>query len=64
VLPPEASAAIEQFLATLWRSNQERGLWQTVHGIHGSLALVQLLEGPQSVETIAVYVAEAGGEWT
>jgi hypothetical protein len=63
-LPPEASAAIEQFLATLWRSNQERGLWQTVHGIHGSLALVQLLEGPQSVETIAAYVAEAGGDWT
>jgi hypothetical protein len=63
-LPPEASTAIEQFLTTLWRSNQERGLWQTVHGIHGSLALVQLLEGPQSVETIAVYVAEAGGDWT
>jgi hypothetical protein len=62
-LPLEASTAIEQFLTTLWRGNQERGLWQTVHGIHGSLLLLQLLEGPQSVEAIAAYAAESGGDW-
>ena len=63
-LTPEARAAIEQFLTDLWRSNVQRGLWQTVHGIHGGLPLVRLLEGPQSVEAIANFAATAGSGWT
>lgn len=62
-LTPEARTAIQQFLTELWRSNAQRGLWQTVHGIHGGLALVQLLEGAQSVEAIANFAAAAGSAW-
>jgi hypothetical protein len=62
-LTPEAHAAIEPFLTELWRSNAQRGLWQTVHGIHGGLGLVQLLEGPQSVEAIANFAAATGSDW-
>ena len=64
--PPMAAeprSAIERFLVDLWQKNAQRGLWQTVHGIHGSLALILLLEGPQAVETIAAYTVEAGGQW-
>ena len=38
-------------------------MWQTVHGIHGGLGLVHLLEGPQSVEAIANFAAAAGSAW-
>jgi hypothetical protein len=62
-LAPEVRAAIEQFLTELWRSNAQRGLWQTVHGIHGGLNLVLMLEGPQSVEAIAAFAAAAGADW-
>ncbi len=60
---PEVRSAIEQFLTGLWDSNVERGLWQSVHGIHGGLALVLLLEGPQAVEAIAAFAAQAGEGW-
>ena len=59
----EAAAAVEPFLVDLWQKNAGRGLWQTVHGIHGSLSLVLLREGPQAVEAIAAYAVEAGGGW-
>jgi hypothetical protein len=62
-LTPEAAAALEQFLVDLWQKNAGRGLWQTVHSIHGGLALVLLLEGPQTVEAVAAYAVEAGGQW-
>jgi tetratricopeptide (TPR) repeat protein len=62
-LTPEVQAPIVQFLTGLWRNNSKRGLWQTVHGIHGGLGLVQLLEGPQSVEAIAAYAATVGSSW-
>jgi tetratricopeptide (TPR) repeat protein len=63
VLPPEVRAAIEQFLTDIWRSNAQRGLWQTVHGIHGGLRLVELLEGPESVAAIGAFAAGAGESW-
>lgn len=59
----DVRSALERFLVDLWQSNAQRGLWQTVHGIHGSLALILLLEGPQAVEAIAAYAVEAGGQW-
>jgi hypothetical protein len=63
-LTPEVRAAVVQFLTELWQYNSSRGLWQTVHGIHGGLGLVQLLEGAQSVEIIAAYTAQAGSSWS
>jgi tetratricopeptide (TPR) repeat protein len=63
-LAADVRAAVEQFLTNLWQKNTERGLWQAVHGIHGSLPLVLMLEGPQSVEAIAAYAVEAGSRWT
>jgi hypothetical protein len=62
-LTPEARTAIEQFLIDLWRNNAQRGLWQTVHGIHGGLGLVHLLEGPESIEAIATFAAQFGSTW-
>jgi hypothetical protein len=62
-LPPETRSAVEQFVVDLWQQNAGRGLWQSVHGIHGGLPLALLLEGPSSVEAIAAYAVEAGGQW-
>jgi tetratricopeptide (TPR) repeat protein len=62
-LAPEAQTAIEQFLTDLWRNNAQRGLWQTVHGVHGGLGLVHLVEGPASVEAIANFAATEGSSW-
>ncbi len=45
-LTPEARTAIQQFLTELWRSNAQRGLWQTVHGIHGGLDPRAAVGGP------------------
>lgn len=62
-LPAEERRTIEQFLMDLWQKNAQRGIWQTVHGIHGSLALIILLDGPQAVESIAAFAVEAGDQW-
>jgi hypothetical protein len=56
-LTPEVRAALAQFLTDLWRHSAQRGIWQTVHGIHGGLRLVQMLEGPPAVEAIAAFAA-------
>ena len=42
-----------QFLQRLWRADAQRNVWQTVHGIEGSLPLLIALEGAQSVLAIA-----------
>ncbi len=42
-----------QFLQRLWRADAQRNVWQTVHGIEGSLPLLIVLEGAQSVLAIA-----------
>jgi len=51
------------FLAELWSANAARGLWQTVHGLNGSLPLVLALEGPPTIAAIARMAHERGPEW-
>ena len=41
----------------------ERGIWQTVHGIEGTLPLILALSGPQSLAEIARVAKEEGGSW-
>jgi hypothetical protein len=51
------------FLNELWTADANRGLWQVVYGINGSLPLVHALEGPATVVAIANAAYTQGGEW-
>lgn len=62
-LETEIRAALEQFARGVWKNDEQRGLWQTVHGIEGTLPLVFALEGPGAVAAIAEGVAELGARW-
>lgn len=44
---------LAEFLINLWQSDAQRGVWQVVHGIEGSLPLLLALEGPGAVAAIA-----------
>jgi hypothetical protein len=44
---------LETFLVTLWENSAQRGLWQTVHSIEGSLPLLLACKGPAALVTIA-----------
>ncbi len=57
-------AVYANFLAELWAANAARGLWQTVHGLNGSLPLVFALEGAPTVAAIARVAHERGPEWS
>jgi hypothetical protein len=59
----EDAAVYATFLAELWSANAARGLWQTVHGLNGSLPLVLALEGPPTIAAIARVAHERGPEW-
>lgn len=59
----EEQAAMERFLIGIWTNDVQRGLWQTVHGIEGSLSLVIALEGPATVAAIAQHAAILGDNW-
>jgi hypothetical protein len=50
---PELRSALENFVLGLWKGDTSRGVWQTVHGIEGTLPLVVALEGPQALIDIA-----------
>jgi tetratricopeptide (TPR) repeat protein len=62
-LDPGVRAALEQFLTGIWEQDSRRGLWQTVHGIEGSLPLLLALEGPEAVAGLARSVNEIGVRW-
>jgi hypothetical protein len=51
------------FLNELWTADANRGLWQVVYGINGSLPLVHALEGPATIVAIANAAYTQGGEW-
>ncbi len=55
--PPQVGSKtpqlIETFLHDLWQENARRGIWQTVHGIEGTLALLLAREGAPSLVAIA-----------
>lgn len=59
----ENQGVIARFVTDLWEADAARGLWQTVHGMNGSLALVQALEGPATIAAIARIAHEQGDSW-
>jgi hypothetical protein len=61
--PILAHAELTQFLVQLWESDVRKGLWQTVHGIEGSLALLLALEGPDALMTLANVAMREGSRW-
>ncbi len=58
-----AQAQLREFLLALWQSDAAKGVWQTVHGVEGSLSLVAALEGPEALVAIAQAAADDGGLW-
>jgi Tfp pilus assembly protein PilF len=55
--------AIQAAMRALWREDAGYGLWQTVHGIGGSLPLLLALEGPDALATIARTAEMEGVGW-
>jgi hypothetical protein len=47
----------------LWDADVLKGLWQTVHGIEGSLALLLALDGPEALMTLAQFALREGSQW-
>ena len=54
---------LAQFLVDVWNADVQRGLWQTIHGIEGTLPLILALDGPQSLVDIALLAKDEGGSW-
>lgn len=59
----EDRAALGRFVEGIWQDDMQRGIWQTVHGIDGTLPLVLVLEGPGAVAEIANAAAQLGQQW-
>lgn len=55
--------ALTQFLVKLWENDVKKGLWQTIHGIEGSLPLLLALEGPDALLTVAQMTLREGSQW-
>ncbi|MCX6045231.1 MAG: hypothetical protein NT075_08960 [Chloroflexi bacterium] len=55
---PATRDILTQFLVNLWQASAQRGIWQVVHSIEGSLPLLLALEGPQAAVEIARSVAD------
>ncbi len=54
----DGPGAAADFLVGLWRRSAQRGLWQTVYAIGGSLPLFMALAGPEAVVELARLWAE------
>lgn len=61
--PLQAHAKLTQFLVQLWEEDVRKGLWQAVHGIEGSLALLLALEGADALMTLANVALREGSQW-
>jgi hypothetical protein len=61
--PIQAHAELTQFLVQLWESDVRKGLWQTIHGIEGSLALLLALDGSDALMTLAQVTLREGSQW-
>ncbi len=55
---PATRDLLTKFLVDLWQASAQRGVWQIVHSIEGSLPLLLALEGPQAAVAIARAVAD------
>lgn len=62
--PAQAHAALTRFVLDLWQDDVPKGLWQTIHGIEGTLGLVMALDGPASLVLVAQMAAREGPQWT
>jgi hypothetical protein len=60
----ELRALVTRFLLDLWQKDAERGIWQAIHGVEGSLPLVLALDGPDALAAIAEAAAESGDLWS
>jgi hypothetical protein len=60
----DTNAIFSRFVLNLWQVDSERGLWQLVRGIDGSLPLVLALEGPGALTDLAHTAIEQGDSWT
>ncbi len=61
--PNHTHAELTQFLVKVWESDVRKGLWQTIHGIEGSLALLLALEGSDALMTVAQVTLREGSQW-
>jgi hypothetical protein len=61
--PLQAHAELTQFLVRLWEEDVRKGLWQTIHGIEGSLALLLALEGADALMTLTNVALREGSQW-
>lgn len=61
--PAQTAEALQAFLVSLWTDDAHRGLWQTIHGVEGSLPLLFSLEGPEALVAVAEMAANDGGLW-
>lgn len=61
--PLNVVAELRKFLESVWSYDAGKGLWQTVHGVEGSLRLVCKLDGPEALVAIAEAAANEGGLW-
>jgi hypothetical protein len=57
-------SVLRQFLRELWQADAQKGLWQVIHGIEGSLSLFLALEGSRELLTVARHVSEHGEAWS
>jgi hypothetical protein len=56
--------ALESFLLGVWQADSQRSLWQTVHGIEGTLPLLIALDGPEAIVALAKGIAQSGKQWS
>jgi hypothetical protein len=57
-------SALESFLLGVWQADSQRSLWQTVHGIEGTLPLLIALDGPEAIVALAKGIAQSGKQWS
>ncbi len=55
--------ATQAAIRCLWREDADHGVWQTVHGVEGSLPLILALEGPDALVAIAQTAEAEGAGW-
>lgn len=55
---------LEEFSVMLWQDNSQKGIWQAVYGVDGSLPMLLVLEGPDALVEIANAAANEGALWS
>ncbi len=50
-------------MLNLWQADAEKGVWQAVHSVEGTLPLLLHLAGPDALVELARGAAAAGDGW-